>query len=79
MNCPFNMLSTDLTRVLLRQRQVSEKVNFLLVCLCKKCSFGVRILGKDMWFMKNGSNIYFGEYGAQELVIISDHIHWYPF
>lgn len=75
MNCPFNMLSTDLTRVLLRQRQVLEKVNFLLVCLCKKCYFGVRIFREDMWFRKNGSNIYFSEYRAQELVIISDHIH----
>ncbi len=32
--------------VLLRQRQVSNKVNFLLMCVSEKCHFCVRMFGR---------------------------------
>ncbi len=54
--------------VLLRQRQVSNKVNFLLICM-SECS-------EDMCLVKNGSNMYLADDGVKELVIICDHIHF---
>ncbi len=56
--------------VLLRQRQVSNKVNFLLICVSEKCQ------KEDMCLVKNGSIMYLGDYGVKELVIIPDHIHF---
>ncbi len=61
--------------VLLRQRQVSNKVNFLLICVSGKCHF-VSECSEDMCLEKNGSNMYFGDDGAKELVIICDRVHF---
>ncbi len=60
--------------VLLRQRQDSNKANFLLICvsetnLVSECS-------EDMCLVKNGSNMYLVDDGAKELVIICDHVYF---
>ncbi len=60
--------------VLLRQRQVSIKVNFLLICVSEKLHFCVRMLRRYV-SVKNGSNMYLGDDGVKELVIICDHVH----
>ncbi len=44
--------------VLLRQRQISNKLNFLLICVSEKCHFFVSECSEDMCLMKNGSNMY---------------------
>ncbi len=61
--------------VSLRQRQVSNKVNFLLICVSKKCHFYVRMFRRCVCVVKNWSNMYLGEDAAKELVIICDHVH----
>ncbi len=60
--------------VLLRQRQVLNKVNFLLICLSENVILVSECL-EDVCFVKNGSNMYLGDDGTKELVIICDHIH----
>ncbi len=62
--------------VLLRQRQFSNKVNFLLRCLSEKCHFFVSECLEDMCLVKNGSNMYLGDVGAKELIIICDHVNF---
>ncbi len=61
--------------VLLRQRQVSNKVNFLLICVSEKCHFCVRMFRRYV-SVKNGSNMYLGDNGVKELVRICDHVHF---
>ncbi len=56
-------------------RQVSKKVNFLLICVSEKCHFSVRMFGRYV-SVKSGSNKYLGDDGAKELVIIYDHVHF---
>ncbi len=60
--------------VLLRQRQVSSKVNFLLICVSEKCHFCVRMFGRYVSCEK--SSVYLGDDGAKELVIIYDHLYF---
>ncbi len=57
--------------VFLRQRQVSNKVDFLLICVSEKLHFC-----EDMCLVKNGSNVYLGDDGVKELVKICDHVHF---
>ncbi len=61
--------------VSLRQRQISNKVNFLLICVSEKCHFCFRMFGKYM-SLKNGSNLYLGDDRVKELVIICNHVHF---
>ncbi len=53
--------------VLLRQRQVSNKVNFLLICVSEKCHFSVRMFSRYV-SVKNGSNMYLNDDGVKELL-----------
>ncbi len=61
--------------VLLRERQVSNKLSFFLICVSKKCHFCVRMFGRYV-SMKNGSIVYLGDDGVKELVLICDHVHF---
>ncbi len=60
--------------VLLRQRQVWNKVNFHLIFLHLKIAMFVSECSEDVCLVKNGCDIFFGDSGAKELVIISDHV-----
>ncbi len=60
---------------LLRQRQVWNKVNFLLICVSEKWHFSVRMFRRCV-SVKNGSNMYVSDDGVEELVIICDHVHF---
>ncbi len=60
--------------VLLRQRQVSNKVDFLLICVSEKCIF-VSEFSEKMCLVKNRSNVYLGDDGAKDSVIICHHVH----
>lgn len=60
--------SPDLQSVLLRQQQVSHKVNFP-ICVSEKNAILVSECSEDMWLLKYGSNFYFGDYGVKESVI----------
>ncbi len=42
----------------------------------EKWQFDVRLFRGRMCLVKNGSNMYFGDYEAKEFVIICDHIHF---
>ncbi len=61
--------------VLLRQRQVSNKVNFLQNCVLKM-SFLCQNVLEDKCLVKNGSNMYFCDDGVKELVIMCDYVHF---
>ncbi len=61
--------------VLLRQRQVSNKDNFLLICVSEKCYFCVRMFRRHV-SCENGSSMYRGDDGVKELVKICDHVHF---
>ncbi len=50
--------------VLLRQRQVLNKVNFLLIYVSENAIF-VSECSEDMCLVKNGSNMYLGDDGAK--------------
>ncbi len=63
--------------VLLRQRQVSNKVNFLLKHVFENCYFVSKCSEATcLSCLKNGSNMYLGDDGAKELVKICDHVHF---
>ncbi len=61
--------------VRMRQRQVSNKVNFPLIW-CLNNVILVSECSEDMCLMENGSNVYLGDDGVKELVIICDHVHF---
>ncbi len=70
---------TDLSTVLLKQTQVSDKVNFLLICGSEKCHFRDRMFGIYVYLVrkeKKRFSRYLGDDGAKELVIICDHVHF---
>ncbi len=62
--------------VLLCLIQVSNKVHFLQICVSEKTHFYIQMFERYV-SVKNGSNMYLGDDGAKELVIISDHIHFF--
>ncbi len=65
---------TKSCEIVLRQRQVSNKVNFLLICL--KNAIFVSECSEDVCLVKNESNMYLGDDGVEELVINCDHVHF---
>ncbi len=54
--------------MLLRQRQVSNKLNLLLICASENAIFVSECLG-DTHLVKNGSSMYLGDDGVKESVI----------
>ncbi len=60
--------------VLLRQRQVSNKAPFLLICVSENANV-VSECQEDMCLVKNGSDMYLGDDGVKELIIIYDHVY----
>ncbi len=61
--------------VLLRQKQVLNKVNFLIICVSENCRFTSEY-SEDMCLVKNGFSTYIGDDEARELVIICNHFHF---
>ncbi len=57
--------------VLLRQTQVSNKVN--LTCVSEKCHFCIRILVR---FVHSEKWVYLGDDGAKVLVVICDYVYF---
>ncbi len=59
---------------LLRQRQVSNKLNFFLICVSEKRHFSVSIFGRCV-LCKMGPICILVTMGGGELVIICDHVN----
>ncbi len=63
--------------MLLRQRQISIKVNFLLIYASQNAIFVSECLEDACLVKKNGSILYLGNDGVKELVIICDYVHFF--
>ncbi len=61
---------TSCKNVLLKQRQVANKVNFLLVMCLKNAIFVSKCL-KDMCLVRNGTNSYLGDDWPKKLFMDS--------
>ncbi len=74
--CPFmSVVKQGRKHQLLRQRQVSNKVNFLLICVSEKCHF-VSECSEGMCLEKNVFKMYLADDGAKDSVIFCDHVHF---